>query len=1023
MASSLALVDFDSLESQKENIEPLRHGRSATSLAKAFGVDPVSATAANETTRTSYEAEIKDAAELDDPLEVWVRYLTWTKAAYPAGQSAHSGYVQLLERCSRQFIKSAHYANDPRYLKIWIEYARFSDDPREMFCFLARNNIGQDLATFYEEYAAFLEIRGRKGQADEIYQMGLLRGARPVIRLKRKYEEFSQRFATNPPTADEPSSPPIAPVRSALTTKFGGLSESQQTQATSIKHARKLQVFTDETEPSEPENVGAGGWGSIGTLQSRKKENTVEVRKMFGERMHQSSQGTRGTGKLEIFKDDPTVQIKPTETALKKTERVFCDLEAIYSVQGEEASFEELKAQARGLLNYRWPSIQPPAPAAPQNAYVSVMDTESPLKSSPKGRPMKRQLASPTINTKAAMDDILGLFSQPLKCEQSDQSSDSESDEDEPDNTFPVSQEVLWAQRGTQSTAGSDYQSDFNEDEPLVVETIEQDNFLPGESLVVLQATSPLSKPVEADREFVAPAQQQIPNSVPATPQQQTMPKRVNGFDLMTPITEDTENLQISALGKKHMAILVEDEDDDDDCDDVPGSQDEELYSSPFIEHPPPRSLSSISVVPPRRLALSEKMKARPIADAQPTRSAPTQPSKGPLVQELLCNPMETSLRDTIFAAVFPQIQSYEGCQIQAKLSYGKKFEAIEKYIRALHKKGGEATQHLEVILDFVSRYAIKRKLGEGAFAPVFLVENISGYSGVYRSKLEAIKIEKPGSAWEFYIMRQIHRRLGVSRGSQSIAMAHEYYEFSDCSFLVIDYKEQGTILDLVNMTRTDSGGVDELLAMFLTVELLRTVEALHARELMHGDLKPDNCLLRLNSVNDQAWSSSYQRNGDHEWQHKGITLIDFGRGIDMKHFKSNVQFIADWKTDEQDCIEMREARPWTYQIDYHGLACIVHSLLFGKYIETVSTGGLGAGKKRHALKNSFKRYWKQELWEPLFDLLLNPTSHGTLPVTDSLKSCRERIEEYLEEHGTSGIGLKGLIRKVEIDLAIARKK
>lgn len=1010
------VVDFESLECQKENIEPVRQGRSVTSLAKAFDTDPVHASVENDSRREAYEAELREASELDDPLEVWVRYLAWTKEAYPAGQSSHSGYIQLLERCSKQFVRVPHYSNDPRYLKIWIEYARFSDDPREMFCFLARNDIGQDLATFYEEYAAFLEVRDRKGQADEIYQMGLLKGARPVNRLRRKYEEFSKRLTSNPPKADEPCSPPIAPVRSALTTKFGGVAETAGNMS-SNNTATRLQIFTDEAEPQDEGTVGTGGWGSIGTLQSRRKENAVEVKKMFGEKLLQKGPA-QATHKLDIFKDEPTAQIKPAEPSNRKSERVVCDLEAVYAIPGQEWSFEELKARAMNLHNMDWRPVPEPRVAThvqQEEQYVSVMDTDSPLKDSPKKASSKRTAASPTINTKAAMDDILGIFSQPLKCEQSDESSDSDSSDDEPDNTFAVgTNHGMWTQPGTQSTAGSDYQSDYNEDE-LMIEPEEPGPILPEIGGIPCVIAAKEETALDEAIEVQGSADNR---SIPATPHQQLPPHRANGFDLMTPITEDTENLQISACEKPSLAILDEDDDENE-------SRHVDPYSSPFIEHPPPRPLVTKDASTNGRPALADKMKSRGTLPHKQAAGTPTtHPSKGPAILELVCNPMDSSIRDSIFAVLYPAISTYDGSQISQDISYGKKFDAIEKYIRALHRKGvGEATQHLEVILDFRSRYAIKRKLGEGAFAPVFLIENISGASGLNRKKLEAMKIEKPGSSWEFHIMRQIHRRLGVARASQSIAMAHEYYQFSDCSFLILDFKEQGTLLDLVNMNRSDSGGVDELLAIFLTVELLRTVEALHTRGLLHGDLKSDNCLLRLEDIKESEWSSTYRRDGSDGWQHKGITMIDFGRGIDMRNFDPNVQFIADWKTDEQDCVEMREARPWTYQIDYHGLACIAHSLLFGKYIETVGVGGLGAGKKRYGLKTAFKRYWKQEIWEPLFDLLLNPTSHGQLPVTDPLKRCREQMEDHLEQHGSAGLGLRALIRKVEIDLALAKKR
>ncbi|ORY84306.1 hypothetical protein BCR37DRAFT_412764 [Protomyces lactucae-debilis] len=1010
MAGLNGLIDFNTLEAQKENIEPIRQGRSAQALAKAFAISPVVANEANEAKQAAFEEELKSSHELDDPLEVWIRYLAWTNEAFPTGQNAQSGYIELLERCSKQFVRSAHYANDPRYLKLWIEYARFSDDPRELFCFLARNEIGQQLATFYEEYAAWLETMGRKGQADEVYQMGLMAGARPVSRLRRKFDEFSARLAANPPRGDDPSSPPIAPVRAALSTKLGGVTEAQG--AAFVKSGKpKLMIFTDEEVASAP--VGSGGWGSIGTLRDRKKENTVEVRSMQGEKLQQRGGLAPAQEKLAIFVDPAVLP--------KKAERVACDLEAVYAVEGQEMSFEELKAQGMGLLNHVWPSEELVVESAHEDVYVSVMDADSPIKDGARSGKMK-QLASPTINTKAAMDDILDLFSKPLKCEQSDASSDSEEDEDdfEPTNTFQGHAEG-WTLQATELVADTQYESDNSSDEesepdlPVVSESDEDEaEELSSDDLV---AALPALQVRQEEKHGDEP-ENALP-AVPATPQPEA--KRINGMNLMTPITEDTEHLLLSVVKPRPLAIAEEESDEATEHIDS-------LYSSPFIENPEPRPAIT-KEAPPKRPALAEKLKARaaPVQAEQPEHEIPRGPVKGPLVQEMLCNPMDASVRNQIFRCMFPQLGSFAGCKLNVQEAYGKKFDAIEKYIRALNKRGaGEATQHLEVILDFDSRYAIKRKLGEGAFAPVFLVENISGVAtGSLRRKLEACKIERPGSAWEFYIMRQAERRLGVSRASQSVARAHEYYQFQDTSFLLIDFKDQGTILDLVNSARSEAGGVDEVLAMFLAVELLRVVEQLHAKGLLHGDLKADNCLLRFDSVAEQAWSAAYKRDGSDGWESKGISLIDFGRGIDMKVFKEGVQFMADWKTDEQDCVEMREARPWTYQVDYHGLAGILHSLLFGKYIET-SVEATGLGKKRYTLKNTFKRYWKQALWEPCFNMLLNPQRHATLgelPINDKLREVREQMEDWLEANAEKGIGLKAMIRKLEADLLVSRKR
>jgi checkpoint serine/threonine-protein kinase len=406
---------------------------------------------------------------------------------------------------------------------------------------------------------------------------------------------------------------------------------------------------------------------------------------------------------------------------------------------------------------------------------------------------------------------------------------------------------------------------------------------------------------------------------------------------------------------------------------------------------------------------------------------------------------MDESLRATIIAGLQPPLNEYPNFHDNSNKRKGKAQE-IKRFTKAMSKRDcGEKTATIisqHPVIDFAtgdggSYYTVKRELGKGAYAPVYLVENtvvadaedeaeesedgapclsrkIAG-----RKRLEAMKMEHPPSPWEFYMMRQAHRRLGVSRPVESILQAHEMHLFSDEGYLLLEYRDQGTILDLVNIARADppTGGMDESLVMFLSVELLRTVEALHAVGILHGDLKPDNCLIRFDPAS--TWASRYHRNGANGWSQKGVTLIDFGRGIDMRLFSPATQFIADWKTDQQDCAEMREMRPWTHQVDYYGLAAVIHTMLFGKYIET-TTERASLGTKKYRLVATFKRYWQQEIWAKVFDVLLNPLQYvtmeekGSLPVNKAVKGCREEMEVWLEDNCEKGAGLKNLIRRME---------
>jgi checkpoint serine/threonine-protein kinase len=519
----------------------------------------------------------------------------------------------------------------------------------------------------------------------------------------------------------------------------------------------------------------------------------------------------------------------------------------------------------------------------------------------------------------------------------------------------------------------------------------------------------------------------------------------------MTPIVEKTESSIGMATAPSQKDYINAKTPSRSKGEPVILEDDGELWSSPFHDMLERGTNGSIKV---KQLALREAPKpaasvVEPKAQA-PLKSQPVDKEskqKGPIIQDTQCNPVDPSIRGLILSQLQPPLTSYDGYFDNSAIVCGKGTE-IRKFTKALarSKSSSEKTAsslQAAPILRFDGSdrtYTVKRELGKGAFAPVYLVEGSTpeegdesdkpvqmgkGDFGIKRRALEAIKMEEdPPSPWEFYIMRQAKRRLGVSRAADSLIDAYEMHMFKDECYLVEEYREQGTLLDLVNMARAENGTMDELLAMFLTVELFRTVEGLHSKGLIHGDLKADNVLVRFGALPpSEHWDSQYSRDGRNGWSSKGISLIDFGRGIDMKVFKPDVQFIADWKTSEQDCAEMRELRPWTYQVDYHGLAGIVHTLLFGKYISTVAERGatLGAGAtKTYRIRESLKRYWQTDIWNEVFDLLLNPLMHleaeegRKLPVVKGMKAAREKMESYLEENCHKSTGLKDMIRRME---------
>jgi checkpoint serine/threonine-protein kinase len=410
---------------------------------------------------------------------------------------------------------------------------------------------------------------------------------------------------------------------------------------------------------------------------------------------------------------------------------------------------------------------------------------------------------------------------------------------------------------------------------------------------------------------------------------------------------------------------------------------------------------------------ISRAFPMTPIAEATETG---TQFSKKVNESSPYINPMDKEIRNRILVKVTGSLINYYNHAGQDM----SKEQAIKRALNGVKAKPGDKNFPM---IEFPNGeiFCVRRVLGEGGFGSVFLAESGSG-------ELSALKSEnKFHSPWEYYILRKLNEKLESCRTSSSIIQARSLHCYDCESYMTLDYLSQGTLLDMVNLifSSNEGNGLEECLMMFFTIEILRAVESMHEVGIIHGDLKPDNVMLRLSDIPDKDWSKQYTRTGENGWNAKGIVLIDFGRAIDMSMLEHNVQFVADWKMDDQDCIEMKEGRPWTYQADYHGIASIVHVLLFGKFIKVVEDEQHSTRIFR--ISSPFKRYWQRELWEELFYVLLNsetasPTN--SLPITPLLAKCREKLETKLEEMCESSTNsLKSSLRGIEHDILQLRKK
>ena len=709
-----------------------------------------------------------------------------------------------------------------------------------------------------------------------------------------------------------------------------------------------------------------------------------------------------------------------------------------------------------------------------------------------------------TMHTRAATDEIYGIFNQPLKVEtEEDGDSFCESDYEDEDAASTCDSTGTGHNSAASSDFGDEETQTFHKSyddtdyaNTTRAESIDGDEgewteFNPDRDIPGIEDAEVTSYSVaEEEAESPTVGTPDRKGFMPEMPEDYAPPwgtyrdpavMAQNRLPFMTPIVERTECSIPSMTAARNSVYNAK-------TPSKPRSPAGDLLlDSPLGESTPYRDLTvgstaNVPFSPTAFKALAPKLRRREA-----------------IIRDSQCNPTDKGIRNTILNSLEPPLAAYTGYNEHVEDS--NYASMIHKFVKThtRRSKGADDNAFDTPILEFPGAersYIIRRELGAGAYAPVYLAESVDSLESYNsdsdddstptgrdslkppnaydtpRFHFEAVKVENgPSSAWEFYMIRTAYERLRRtvdSRVTDSIVRAHELHVHQRESFLVEDYRGQGTLLDLVNIVRNESlnsnptaeGGLEEVLAMFFSVELFRTVEALHANGVLHGDIKADNCLVRLDepsneppakalslldlgtdeSPSDPRESIHYAPSGSHGWQQKGLALIDFGRGIDMQAFSPTVQFLADWEKVTHECNEIREKRPWTYQIDLYGIAGVIHVLLFGKYVEStpVNDENASAGSPRtYRIRESLKRYWDRDLWAGVFDLLLNPaaerwqsierdngadSSASFLPVVHSMRQVRQGMEEWLLDHAEKK-GLALQLRKIEALLADRKKK
>ena len=210
----------------------------------------------------------------------------------------------------------------------------------------------------------------------------------------------------------------------------------------------------------------------------------------------------------------------------------------------------------------------------------------------------------------------------------------------------------------------------------------------------------------------------------------------------------------------------------------------------------------------------------------------------------------------------------------------------------------GELKGQFEVGLTVANRYLLKKKLGDGSMARVFLAEDLRLDRSV------AVKVVSHRRRGDFNLDADFQReaKLGANLNHKGVAAVYDFGFHDNKSYTIFEYVEGETLRKLIQRR----GKIPLNETYHIAHDLAAALDFAHVHGVVHRDLKPENVC--------------YTKGGE-------FKILDLGMALDINH---DVETGAYSGTPAYSSPEQAECKPTDGRSDQYALGLIVFELLTG---------------------------------------------------------------------------------------------